>query len=136
MSQTSQRRRATGWAVAGLVLVFGGPAVCLLLIDVPLMLSTGAPAFALMSAGVAAGLVAAARDRRAWVRLACGLDIVLLVLALVAFFGLAALPEATAITEVDIAPDFTLPDHTGQDVALSEMWAQGPVLLVFYRGHW
>jgi peroxiredoxin len=34
------------------------------------------------------------------------------------------------------APDFTLPDHSGTPVSLSETLREGPVLLVFYRGHW
>jgi thioredoxin-dependent peroxiredoxin len=33
-----------------------------------------------------------------------------------------------------IAPDFTLPDDTGQPVALSYLLAQGPVILFFYPG--
>ncbi|MVN76549.1 redoxin domain-containing protein [Hymenobacter sp. HMF4947] len=34
------------------------------------------------------------------------------------------------------APDFTLPDATGQPVTLSALVAQGPVVLTFYRGNW
>ena len=34
------------------------------------------------------------------------------------------------------APDFTLPDATGQPVSLSTLLAAGPVVLVFYRGNW
>lgn len=34
------------------------------------------------------------------------------------------------------APDFTLPDAAGQPVTLSELLANGPVVLVFYRGNW
>jgi peroxiredoxin len=34
------------------------------------------------------------------------------------------------------APLFTLPDARGGDVALSDLLAQGPVVLVFYRGAW
>ncbi len=34
------------------------------------------------------------------------------------------------------APDFTLPDATGGQVALSALLARGPVALVFYRGEW
>lgn len=34
------------------------------------------------------------------------------------------------------APDFTLPDATGKQVALSEMLKQGPVVLTWYRGAW
>jgi peroxiredoxin len=34
------------------------------------------------------------------------------------------------------APSFTLPDARGGDVALSDLLADGPVVLVFYRGAW
>jgi peroxiredoxin len=34
------------------------------------------------------------------------------------------------------APPFTLPDARGGDVALEELLAKGPVVLVFYRGAW
>ncbi|KJD44619.1 peroxiredoxin-like family protein [Paenibacillus terrae] len=34
------------------------------------------------------------------------------------------------------APDFSLPDYTGRTITLSEETAKGPVVLIFYRGHW
>lgn len=34
------------------------------------------------------------------------------------------------------APDFTLTDPEGNDVALKDLLAQGPVVLTFYRGVW
>jgi len=34
------------------------------------------------------------------------------------------------------APDFTLPNADGQQVALSGLRAHGPVVLSFYRGRW
>jgi len=34
------------------------------------------------------------------------------------------------------ATEFELPDHTAQSWVLGERLAQGPVLLVFYRGDW
>lgn len=34
------------------------------------------------------------------------------------------------------APLFTLPDAAGQPVALADLLARGPVVLVFYRGNW
>ncbi|HUB76003.1 MAG TPA: peroxiredoxin-like family protein [Solirubrobacteraceae bacterium] len=34
------------------------------------------------------------------------------------------------------APRFTLPDQSGEDVALAELLAEGPVVLIFYRGAW
>ena len=90
----------------------------------------------MMSLGAAAGLIAAMRDRRVWVRVVCGINIVLLLLFTVMFYGLARLPAAPKFTDLEIAPDFTLIDHTGQPLTLSEARAAGPVLLVFYRGHW
>ena len=34
------------------------------------------------------------------------------------------------------APDFSLPNATGEEVKLSKLLAQGPVILAFYRGGW
>jgi hypothetical protein len=34
------------------------------------------------------------------------------------------------------APEFSLPDASGNTVALSELLAKGPVVVVFYRGYW
>jgi hypothetical protein len=36
----------------------------------------------------------------------------------------------------DVAPDFELPDSTGASKRLSELAASGPLVLLFYRGHW
>lgn len=36
----------------------------------------------------------------------------------------------------DAAPDFTLVDHRGNKVTLSDFKGKSPVLLVFYRGYW
>jgi cytochrome oxidase Cu insertion factor (SCO1/SenC/PrrC family) len=34
------------------------------------------------------------------------------------------------------APDFSLTDQDGKRVELSKLHAQGPVVVLFYRGHW
>jgi hypothetical protein len=34
------------------------------------------------------------------------------------------------------APDFTLPNSTGQPVGLKQLLGHGPVVLSFYRGRW
>lgn len=34
------------------------------------------------------------------------------------------------------APDFALPNSTGQLVRLANLQAQGPLVLSFYRGNW
>src|SRR5271169_2407957 len=36
----------------------------------------------------------------------------------------------------DMLVDFTLPDANGREVSLSELVAEGPAVLVFYRGGW
>ena len=36
----------------------------------------------------------------------------------------------------DKAPDFTLKDTEGQDVSLSSLLGDGPVVITFYRGNW
>lgn len=44
-------------------------------------------------------------------------------------------PSGT-IAAGDTLTDFTLPDATGADVSLSQVLADGPAVLVFYRGGW
>jgi len=36
----------------------------------------------------------------------------------------------------ELAPDFTLVDHHGAKVTLSDFKGKSPVVLVFYRGYW
>lgn len=42
----------------------------------------------------------------------------------------------SALKEGDMAPDFTLPDVLNRPVTLSQLLAQGPVVVIFYRGEW
>lgn len=42
----------------------------------------------------------------------------------------------TALNVGDRAPDFTLKNATGANVALSELLDKGPVILTWYRGGW
>ena len=34
------------------------------------------------------------------------------------------------------APDFTLPDQNGKNVALAELFSPNGAVVIFYRGHW
>jgi peroxiredoxin len=43
---------------------------------------------------------------------------------------------AGAVSAGDTLADFTLPDATGKQASLSEIVADGPAVLVFYRGAW
>ncbi len=136
MTERIASRRSGGWALLGLLLVLSGPPVYLLLIDQPFMRSTGASGFALIGAGVLVGVIVARRDRRTWVRILGGIDLIALVLAVFTFFALAALPAAPTFAELETAPDFSLTDHRGQLVSLNEVREGGPVLLFFFRGFW
>jgi len=58
----------------------------------------------------------------------------LIILALVNATRAQTRTKPLAVGET--APDFTLVDHHGQKVMLSESKGKNPVVLVFYRGYW
>ncbi len=62
----------------------------------------------------------------------------LLLLSLLSFFALLVIaqeaPEGLFINSK--APDFKAKDQHGKDIRLKDLLKQGPVVLVFYRGHW
>ncbi len=68
--------------------------------------------------------------------------LLLLAAALAAVLGHAAcgwwsLETRTAPVGAErTAPPFSLPDHAGKAVSLGSLLERGPVVLVFYRGHW
>lgn len=123
------------WAWGGLVLTLLGPFVYGAAMGYPMLRATGLPAWLLMGAGLAMCVQTArlAHRRTPWVL--AGVSGALLGLFVYAFFFMAALPESKA-AEVKRAPDFTLNDHAGRPFHLSEELTKGPILLVFYRGHW
>ena len=45
-------------------------------------------------------------------------------------------PSSPGPAEDAIAPDFSLAAADGAPVSLAELRAKGPVVVVFYRGHW
>jgi hypothetical protein len=102
-------------------------------IDDPLLRSSGLTAWMMLASALFLSLSAAWHDRRRWVRGVAVLELGAAAFALLAFFVLARLPEAHV---PERAPDFTLPDQDGRPVTLSAELAKGPVLLVFFRGHW
>lgn len=129
-------RKAFGLALAGFLAALAGPPLDLLLLDSPWARATSLPTFALMALGVGLGIAAARRDPRLRIKALAGAAILLFGLFLYAYFVLFRVPADTGLSTFDAAPDFTLPDQTGAAVSLAEVRAAGPVLLVFYRGHW
>jgi len=102
-------------------------------IDQPFLRASALTSWVLLAVALGLALSAARGDRRVWVRAVVVVQVAALAVALWAFFGLARLPE-TRVPER--ASDFTLPDQDGHPVTLSAELAKGPVLLVFFRGHW
>ena len=45
-------------------------------------------------------------------------------------------PQVTPVASENHAPSFALPDQHGEIVSLTDLTANGPALVVFYRGHW
>ena len=64
------------------------------------------------------------------------LSLVLLIVALVNATSAQTQRVAKPVAVGDTAPDFTLEDHQGGKVTLSESKGKSPVVLVFYRGYW
>lgn len=136
---TAATPRRTWWAVAGLLLCLAGPAVYVANItrmDHPLLRSTGLGGYALLIAGTLIGWFAARSDRRRWLKIVAGFNTFLLALFIFGLNWMAALPATANFDTLPSPPDFSLPDPSGHAVKLSEAYASGPVLLVFYRGFW
>ena len=60
----------------------------------------------------------------------------IMVLACMEGCGFFVKPQGDVIPVQATAPEFSLPDQKGQQVSLRELLREGPVLVVFYRGHW
>ena len=102
-------------------------------IDDPILRSSGMTAWMMFTSALFLSLTAAWRDRRLWVRGVAVFEVAVLGLFVWAFFLYARLPETQL---PDRAIDFTLPDQDGRPVTLAAELEKGPVLLVFFRGHW
>ncbi len=44
--------------------------------------------------------------------------------------------SAAIQTEVESMPEISGPDQTGTNFSMSDALAKGPVVVIFYRGHW
>lgn len=106
------------------------------LLTVPWIRSSGIPAFVLMGLGLVLGGFTWRRDPRRVSRVIVGLDVIFTAIFVSYFFVFARLPEVAGVNPGELAPQFVATDHRGQEVALVDALRQGPVLLVFYRGHW
>lgn len=123
-------------AVGGIVVSLAGPVVYTVLMDVPWIRSSGAPAFAMIVLGVVLSFAAENRRPGLSTKIMAGLNTAFLVLFGFAFFVMGAVPDSPKFDGLKTAPDFTLKDENNNAVSLADARAEGPVLLVFYRGFW
>lgn len=129
----SSARRYTARVALSLVALILAPLSWAWTIDQPFLRSSGLTAWGLIALALLLALSAARVDRRPWVRAVAGVQLAALAFWCWAFFVVARLPERDVPAR---AVDFTLPDQDGRPVTLSAELQQGPVLLVFFRGHW
>lgn len=122
--------------ILGLLLTLAAVPAYLLLINVPILRSTGLAAFILMGGGLLAGVAGATRDARLRTRIVGGINALLILTGVYMFIWGSKLPAADSAAEMDRISDFTLPDQNEKPVRLATLYAKGPTLLVFYRGHW
>lgn len=61
---------------------------------------------------------------------------VLSAVALTQALGCRLEPRAAGPAKEAVAPSFELPDHRGNTVSLDRLRADGPAVVVFYRGFW
>lgn len=135
MSEPTPIVRRGGLAALSLVLLVVAPFTWWWTIDQPFLRRTAATAWIGIALALGCALLAARVDRRRWVRAIAGVQVVALLLFAWGFLVVNRLPDTTD-GALERAPDFTLPDSLGLAVTLSEELAGGPVLLVFFRGHW
>ena len=131
------KKRANSWAWIGLLMSAVGGISYFLLIGVPWIRSTALPNTILAVAGLLFSIIAVAR-KRTLVTIGAGTLSGLLSLGfLVSVHVLMRLPTSGDVIAVSQdARDFALPNQYGETVQLSSYEGKGPVLLVFYRGHW
>lgn len=130
-------RRRSRLPLLGLLITLAAPFAYWAFIGFPGLRATGLAAFVTAGIGCLLGLVGVLRGTNRRGHICAGAGVAVTALYLAAFFGLSALPTTAATLAVGKpVPSFVLPDQNGQMVSLDEAHADGPVLLVFYRGHW
>ena len=133
-SRTPKKQRGK-LALLSVVLLLLAPLSWAWTIDSPFWRKTGLSAWLLLALALGCAWTAARVDRRLWVRAILGLQVAALALFVVAEVFVNRLPEPRQAM-LARAPEFSLVDPVGETITLSGELAKGPVLLVFFRGHW
>ncbi len=121
----------------GMLITIVGGVSYFLLMDIPLIRNTAAPNIALVVVGMAMAAWGVVKRRSKGTIISAGVSAFVGLGLILSLTVLMKLPEAEAVARTsDTLPDFTLPNQDGVPVTLSSYKGKGPVLLVFYRGHW
>lgn len=107
-----------------------------ILLDVPWVRATAAQVWIALAIAVALAVYCWPRDRRKRTRIGSGGIVAFAAFAVWAFFVAARLPHSTAPSIGQIAPTAEFVDVDGKPFLIPAAAESGPILLVFYRGHW
>lgn len=131
------RKPAIPFALIGTALVLIGGISYPLLLDNAWIRSKAIPNIALVIIGMLLCGWAVACRRSILTIAGAGLSTIVGGLFLASVFLFMNLPAPSkSWRDGEMAPDFVLSNQNDQQVRLSSFRNQGPVLLVFYRGHW
>lgn len=136
-SQSIRKSRGVGGLLVVLAGVFAYFVVVLLFgARLPSVGRYAVPNWVLIAVGVAMTwrAVRAAPDSRA-PKILLGLNLLVAVFFAHFLYRSTSVPVATGLSLGTSAPAFELTDQRGQTVRLAD-FRGGPLLLVFYRGHW
>lgn len=137
MADSKQTKSSVWIALLGTVLVLTGGISYPLLLENAWIRSQAIPNIVLVVIGLLLCIWAVVRRRSAWTIAGTALSGLVGVGLLASLFLLMNLPGPSKTwSGGESAPDFTLQNQDGQQVRLSSFRGKGPVLLVFYRGHW
>ena len=121
----------------GSTLVLVGGISYVIFMDVPWIRSTAIPNAALVLIGLLLTGLAVLKKRTGFTVPNALLSMLFGGFFLVSVYGLTVLPQPAREWNLgEPAPDFLLTNQNGETVRLSSFRGKGPVLLVFYRGHW
>lgn len=128
--------RAQRMAWLGIALVCAAPFLFLPTLRVPILRSSGLVLWIALAAGLASAFAALRARRSLLTRVALAFCALVGGATLYGFVVWQRLPPASAPLVSTQAPEVNLLDERGDAFALRERWANGPLLLVFYRGSW
>jgi hypothetical protein len=135
-SNPTRSRSALVLALLAPLVSLAGVAVYYAFVGVPFVRASALPAWIGLGLGLGASWIALRSRRAWWTRVSFGVSLMLALLFSVVFTFLLRVPRDAQALAFETAPDFTLPDHMGRPIHLQAELERGPILLVFYRGHW